>query len=388
MANGTLLRRPGMAGFAPRLGEQALGSVATHQLLDLPCMSIAGSSISTAVPAEATDAAARRGRLSLYADLTKARLSALVLFTAAVGFVMAATSPIDWMTFLWTVIGVGLAAGSANAFNEVFEVHRDARMHRTRNRPLPSGRMSLLHGFLAAAAMGYVGVMTLALLVNLASAILALLTILIYVLVYTPLKVRTTLNTWVGAVCGALPPMIGWVAARGQIDPGAWVLAALLFIWQLPHFLALAWLYREDYERGGYRMLPSVDPSGRLTASVVVHTSLILLPTTFAAAMAGLAGWVFAIASIPLGAWMVNLALQFARRRDDATARKAFLGSIAYLPLVLVALLAERAIFGAPDAGPEIAQPIASASVLRTNNISTIPDKANDEKSDRSPRND
>ena len=307
-------------------------------------MSVAGTTATNAVENSAVEQAAG-SLLSRYMELTKARLSALVLFTAAVGYVMAAPSPVDWIRFIWVIIGVGLSAGAANAFNQVIEAHRDARMQRTRNRPVPSGRLSARHGFFAALAMAYVGVLSLALFVNVIAAALSLLTIVIYVLLYTPLKVRTTLNTWIGAICGALPPMIGWVAARGQLDAGAWVLGALLFVWQLPHFLALAWLYRADYERGGYRMLPSADPSGQLTGKVCVYTSLILLPTTLSAAMVGLTGWLFAIGAIGLGIWMLRLALRFARQRDETTARQAFIGSIVYLPLVLAAMLGDRAIF-------------------------------------------
>jgi protoheme IX farnesyltransferase len=207
----------------------------------------------------------QRGLISLYAELTKARLSALVLMTTAVGFILASTGSIDWLRLLWTVIGTALAAGCASALNQIIEINLDKRMLRTRGRPLPSGAMSVAHCFAAGMLMGAAGLIILVLRINLTAGWLALATIVIYAIIYTPLKVRSTLNTIVGAICGAIPPMIGWVAASNSLDIGAWVLAAILFVWQLPHFFALAWLYREDYARGGFEMLPVVDRRGQVT---------------------------------------------------------------------------------------------------------------------------
>src|SRR5690606_31291870 len=199
----------------------------------------------------------------------------------ALVFVLAMLVVVAWLVLTATMIGTGLAACRAAALNQVWEVKLDAKMHRTRKRPLPAGELGVTTSFIIACAMAYVGVGVLAVMVNIAAAALALLTIVLYVVIYTPMKTRSTLNTIVGAVCGALPPVIGWVAVRdvaGLYDPGAWVLFAILFVWQLPHFLALAWMYREDYSRGGYKMLPVLDPSGELTARTLVLTSLILLP--------------------------------------------------------------------------------------------------------------
>src|SRR5436190_20057012 len=219
----------------------------------------------------------RRTLPGLYMELTKARLSALVLMTTAVGFIVASFDDINWTRMLWTMLGTALCAASANAFNQIIEIRRDAKMNRTRNRPLPAGRLRVPTSFVVAMAMGYLGVGMLAILVNLAAATLALITILTYVLLYTPLKPRSTLNTLVGAVCGAIPPMIGWVAVTNRLDPGAWALAAILFVWQIPHFLALAWLYRDDYARGGFAMLPAIDRDGRITSRVIIITCIMLL---------------------------------------------------------------------------------------------------------------
>lgn len=287
---------------------------------------------------------ARPGLTQRYMQLTKARLSALVLLTAAVGYIMASPSgaAIDWIRLAITLIGTGLAAGCASAMNQLLEIDRDQLMLRTRNRPLPSGAMSAMHGVIAAIVMGVIGVMMLAIFINFIAAALALLTILLYAFLYTPLKVRSTHNTWVGAVCGAIPPMIGWVAATGSLDRGAWVLAAILFVWQIPHFLALAWLYREDYERGGFVMLPVIDRRGRLTCRVCVLTAAILLPLGVLATMLNITGAVYAVGSLLLGAWMVALCLKLYFDRTHANARKVFLASIAYLPLLLSLMVIDR----------------------------------------------
>lgn len=275
-------------------------------------------------------------------ELTKARLSALVLLTTAVGYVLASLDGMDWLRFTWTVLGTALAAGSASAFNQVWEINRDRLMLRTRNRPLPSGTMSVTHSILAATIMGAGGVAMLALFVNNAAAGLALTTIVLYVLLYTPLKVRSTLNTLVGAVCGALPPMIGWVAATNRLDEGAWVLGAILFIWQLPHFFALAWLYRKDYERGGYAMLPVIDRDGHITCQVIIITCLMLLPLGLLATLLDVAGYVYAMGSLLLGLWMFALCVRLYFERTDANARRVFLASIAYLAALLCLLVIDR----------------------------------------------
>jgi len=299
-------------------------------------------------PVAVTDRARKRHLVGLYLELSKARLSALVLLTTAVGFIMATptvmpgSSRIDWLRLLLTIAGTGLSAGGANALNQLLERRRDGLMHRTRNRPLPSGAMSPAHALLFALAASYGGVALLGLAVSLQAAGLALATILIYILLYTPLKTRSTLNTLVGAVCGAIPPMIGWVAASGNLDRGAWILGGLLFVWQIPHFFALAWMYRDDYARGGYKMLPGLDPTGRLTGQVAVITSLGLLPLGLAVTLGGLAGGVFAVGSVMLGAWFVYVAARLYARPSDAGARRLFLASIAYLPLLLCLMVLDR----------------------------------------------
>ncbi len=290
------------------------------------------------------DRALKRGLLGLYLEFSKARLSALVVFTTAVGFIMGAPTLTagSWRRLLLTIAGTALAAGGANALNQLLERRRDAMMLRTRGRPLPSGAMSPMHGLIFAVAAAYAGLAILGLTVSLAAAGLALITILIYILLYTPLKTRSTLNTLVGAVCGAIPPMIGWVAASGSLDRGAWILAGLLFVWQIPHFFALAWMYRQDYARGGFKMLPVMDPDGRLTGQVVVLMSLGLLPLGLAATLFGLAGWVYAVGSIALGGWLLVVGIRLYATRSEESARRLFLASIAYLPLLFGLMMLDR----------------------------------------------
>ncbi len=283
-------------------------------------------------------------RLHAYATLTKARLSALVLATTAVGYVLAADGAASFGggRFLATLLGTALAAASANALNQVLETARDAAMPRTRRRPLPSGDLSVGHAVAVALACGVIGIAVLAVFVNMLAATLAFATIVLYVLVYTPLKAITTLNTLVGAVCGAIPPMIGWAGADGGLGAGAWVLGALLFVWQIPHFLALAWLYRDDYARGRFRMLPLIDPGGHLTCRIVVLTSLMLVPVALTATLLGLAGSAFTVGACLLGAGMAAAATRLYLHRTRINARRVFLASLVYLATVMVLLVLDR----------------------------------------------
>jgi len=282
-------------------------------------------------------------RLRLYLELTKARLSAMVLLSTLVAFLVAGRGHLELARLVWTLLGTGLCALSANALNEWWEVDRDALMLRTRSRPLPAGRMSRAHALGVGIGLGIIGQLTLLTLVGALAALLALASLLLYVLVYTPLKPRSPVNTLVGAVCGALPPLVGWAGAAGELGRGAWLLAALLFLWQIPHFLALAWLYREDYARAGFRMLPGVDPSGRLTGALVVVYSLALLPVGLALTLAGVAGSRFAVGYLLLGLLLLVPGLRLRRRLDEPSARRLFVASMIHLPLVLALLLADPA---------------------------------------------
>jgi len=282
------------------------------------------------------------GLFGSYCELTKFRLSALVVVTTAVGFVMASDLGIEWMTLLWTVLGTACCACAAAALNQVVESSRDAKMDRTKNRPIPAGHISTIHAFIVGVLLSYIGVAILSFGASVGAAGLALLTILIYILIYTPLKSRTSFNTIVGAVVGAIPPLIGWVAATGSIGLGGIILGGILFVWQLPHFLALAWMYREDYEQGGFKMLPSLDASGELTARTSVVTSLCLVPLVLFMSITGSTSVLFAIVGSLLGLWLTGRSIAFWRHRDHETARRLFFGTIIYLPILLAFMLIDR----------------------------------------------
>jgi protoheme IX farnesyltransferase len=274
--------------------------------------------------------------------LVKARLSLLVLATTLVGYLLADPNDLDGRRLTWTLVGTFLAAASASALNQAIERHHDARMRRTADRPVAAGRLSRPLAVVIGFVLGYTGCAVLAMQANLLSAGLAALTIVLYAVVYTPLKRLTTFNTVVGAVVGAVPPLIGWAAAADTLQRGAWVLAALLFTWQLPHFFALAWLHREDYERGGFRMLPSAPGGEVLAAQTGLLASLLLVPIGLMATLLGLAGIGSAIATTAAGLGLSWFALRHLQRCDAASARNLFLASLAYLPLVLVAMSADR----------------------------------------------
>ena len=289
----------------------------------------------------------------------------LVLVTTLVGFLVASGGAVDWLRLGWTLIGTALAAFGANALNQCVEVARDARMQRTCARPLPSGKLEQQPAWTFALACGISGPVLLAVTVNELTAWLAGLTLLIYVGLYTPLKSRTPLNTLVGAVVGAIPPMMGWTAATGGVAPGAWILAGILFVWQIPHFLSLAWLYRDDYARGGFRMLPVIDQSGNLTCFVIILYSVLLLPLGLAVAFMGLAGAVYAVGSVLLGVALIVLVWRLERERTRVHARRVFLASVIYLPLLLGLMVADRTAphddrAAAVDAKPTAAQPLAA----------------------------
>ncbi len=284
----------------------------------------------------------RRALPLLYMELAKFRLSLLVVLTAAVGHLLAGGVVPGGGGLFWTCLGTALAAFGANALNQRMEFRRDGLMDRTRGRPLPAGRLSPRHGLWWGLGFAAAGVGLLAARVNMLAAGLALGVVLLYTLVYTPLKTRTSLCTVAGAACGAIPPLIGWAGASGGLALGAWLLAAILFVWQIPHFLSLAWLYRRDYERGGFRMLPYYDREGHLTVRLLVLYSLLLLPIGAAVSLAGLAGAWFAAGSLLLGLILVSPGLHFYRARGEKQARRVFLASLVYLPLLLGLMVADR----------------------------------------------
>jgi heme o synthase len=277
-------------------------------------------------------------RAADFLALTKPRLNFLVVATTLAGYYLGADR-FDPALLFHTVVGTALVAGGAAAFNEVCERDTDGLMRRTRLRPLPDGRMRTSTATWFAAAISLLGLSQLWLGANPLAALVALATLASYALVYTPLKRRTSLSTLVGGIPGALPPMIGWAAAAGSLSLGSWVLFAIVFLWQMPHFLAIAWLCREDYARAGLPMLPVVEPDGRSTSQQVVLYASVLVPVSLVPTLIGLAGRFYFAGAAVLGLAFLALALQFARHRNNESARRLFLGSISYLPLLWGLLL-------------------------------------------------
>ena len=278
-------------------------------------------------------------RLPLLVSMTKPRLTTLVLVTVATGFLLGARGSASPLTLLWTLVGTGLVAGGAGVWNQIVERDRDSRMRRTANRPLPSGKLGVIEAGGFGLALEVIGLAMLTLGANPLAAIVAAATFALYVLVYTPLKPVSTLNTVVGAIPGALPPVIGWAAATGRLGIEAWALFLVMFLWQFPHFLAIAWIYRDDYARGGHKMLPAFDPTGVMTGRQAALYALALVPAGLLPAAVGMAGaWYFVGAAV-LGAFYLRAAVRFWLDVNDASARRLLRASFLYLPMILLLLL-------------------------------------------------
>jgi protoheme IX farnesyltransferase len=279
-------------------------------------------------------------RLADYLMLTKPRVAVLVLFTVAAGALLASPHSPDWTVLFHTVFGTALVAGGASALNQFLERESDGHMWRTENRPLPAGRLLPLEVLLFGTALGAAGIAYLALVVRQPlAALVAATTFLSYVFVYTPLKRKTTLNTLIGAVPGALPPVIGWVAVRGSFDLEIGSLFVVLFLWQIPHFLAIAWIYRDDYRRAGLYMLPVVDRDGDISARQMVGYCLALLPASLMPLLLGRAGVLYLTGAVVLGVGFLGFALAFWHARSLARARGVLRASLVYLPVLLALLL-------------------------------------------------
>lgn len=291
------------------------------------------------------DAPVRAVRLADLAELTKPRITTMVAVTTAAGFVMASAgslASLDLGLLLHALAGTALVASGASALNQVVERDVDARMRRTANRPLATGRLHPDVGLLFAVTLAVAGVIWLALAVNLLTALLGALTLAGYVFIYTPMKRLSSLSTLVGAIPGAVPPMMGWTAARDALEPGAWALFAILFLWQMPHFLAIAWMYRADYERGGMPMLPVIDPGGSRTGRQAILYAAALVPVSLLPTPLGLTGGIYFAGALLLSLGFLYASWSFQRTRSNASARRLLLVSVVYLPAILAVMLLDR----------------------------------------------
>ena len=292
---------------------------------------------------------AEKGLVSVIADLTKARLTTLVLLTTLVGFYVGWRGPMDFALMFNLLAGTALVASGASALNQLLEREYDAKMRRTQKRPLPSGRLQPTTVMIFGGVSATAGLIYLALAVNLITSVIGAVTFVSYLFIYTPLKRVTWLNTAIGAVPGALPPMMGWTAARGELTGEGWALFAILAFWQMPHFFAIAWIYRDEYAKAGFKMLPVIDPDGLRTGQQAVSHTLALLVVSLSPFVFKMSGPVYLAGALVLGAGYLWYAIQFSRQlrfaRAELTlvrARQLFLASIIYLPLLLTMMVWDK----------------------------------------------
>jgi protoheme IX farnesyltransferase len=281
-----------------------------------------------------TGAITLRERLAAYFELTKPRIAFMLVLTSAAGFYLGMEGGFNTVLFLNSMIGITLLAFGVATLNQVIERRTDALMERTAKRPLPSNRLSTAEALIFGLLQCAIAELYLAFLVNGITALMGLVVIVGYVLVYTPMKTRSSASTAVGAIPGALPPLMGWTAATGIISAPAIVLFLILFLWQFPHFLAIAWMYRDQYKKAGILMLPVVEPEGRITARQIVIFAAMLLPVSLGPFFFGFAGVYYLIGAFALGVWFLAASIQTARLRTTESARKLLMVSVIYLPLV------------------------------------------------------
>jgi protoheme IX farnesyltransferase len=283
-----------------------------------------------------------KARAAAYIELTKPRITFLIVLTSAAGFCLGARGSVDYLTFMHAMLGIALLSSGIATLNQFMERDLDGLMRRTESRPLPSGRLFPLEALWFGVVLTLTAEVYLAVAVNVLTAVLGLTVIAGYLFLYTPLKTRTTLSTAFGAFPGAMPPLMGWTAARGEIDVAAWVLFAILFLWQFPHFLAIAWMYREDYGRAGIRMLPVVEPDGRVTGQQIILYALMLVPVSLLPWFLGVSGRIYFVAALVLGLLFLASSIRAALSKSNQHARQLLLASVLYLPLLFGVMVLNR----------------------------------------------
>ncbi len=288
---------------------------------------------------QATKAIGLREKLAAYFELTKPRIAFMLVLTSAAGFYLGADKGFDSVLFINSMIGITLLAFGVATLNQVWERKTDALMERTATRPLPTQKLTVAEALIFGISLCLTAEIYLAFLVNNLTAILGLIVIVGYVLLYTPLKTRTSASTAIGAIPGAMPPLMGYTAAANEITLGAWVLFAFLFLWQFPHFLAIAWMYKEQYAKAGILMLPVIEPEGKITARQIVIFTVLLLPVSLAPFFIGIAGWIYLIGASLLGIWFLTASIKAARAKTVEQARKLLLVSVLYLPIIFALMV-------------------------------------------------
>ena len=283
-----------------------------------------------------------RDRLSAFVELTKPRIAFMLVLTAAAGFYVGNRGTFDLVLFSNAMIGIALLAFGVATLNQWLEKRTDAMMDRTANRPLPSGKVSNAEALVFGSLLCVGAEVYLFFLVNPLTALLGVSVIVGYVLLYTPLKTRTTASTAIGAIPGAMPPLMGWTASANEITLGAWALFTFLFLWQFPHFLAIAWMYKDQYEKAGILMLPVVEPSGKITARQIVLFAIMMVPVSLAPFFLGFAGWIFLVVAAVLGVWFLVESIRAARAKSPQMARRLLLVSVLYLPVIFAVMVLDK----------------------------------------------
>ena len=281
-------------------------------------------------------------RVSAFVELTKPRILSLVLVTAAIGYFLGGKGIVSYRDLIVMLIGTALTCGGAGALNHYIERDIDVLMKRTKMRPIPSGVVTPAEAVAFGTLLVITGTVLLVWKINLITGFLALLTAFLYALVYTPLKRITWWNTFVGAIPGAIPPMGGWSAATGSVELGAWILFLILFIWQHPHFYSIAWMYKEDYERGGFKMLPVVEPDGRSTFRQIILYSVLLLPISVLPTVIGMSGPIYFWGTLLMGLWVLYVGIVLFRTHSVASARSLLRATVIYLPVLLLLIVTDK----------------------------------------------
>ncbi|HMV51362.1 MAG TPA: heme o synthase [Blastocatellia bacterium] len=281
-------------------------------------------------------------KLAAYYDLTKPRITFLVVLSALAGFALGSPSPINWLLFLHTALGIALLSSGISTLNQCWEWKLDALMERTKSRPLPMGKLTSRGAVIFGIGISLIAEIYLAWLVNPLTAVWGFIALASYLFIYTPLKTRTHWCTFIGAIPGALPPLLGWAAARGEVGLEAWTLFGILFFWQFPHFHAIATMYREDYGQAGIRMLPVIEPDGKATARQIIAYTIGLVAISLLPTLLGISGWVYLAGAVVLGAWFLHASLTTAKQMNREQARHLLKVSVMYLPLLLGLMVLNR----------------------------------------------